>query len=157
MTSFWHSNLVPGTTPGNKPTTSVSEIATNKYWDKNILWIKTSQNKLLNLHSEIFQHSKIGLFCLCFFCGGFGFASKIPFGNFGILAEAKNIFDAKNAMHNSAQSCALRRAEALHLGYAELVPMLMFQLSCSFSSKFSFLVSICFVWLVVSLLIGFVN
>lgn len=67
MTSFWHSNLVPGTTPGNKPTTSVSEIATNKYWDKHILWIKTSQNKLLNLHSEIFQHSKIGLFCLLFF------------------------------------------------------------------------------------------
>lgn len=91
------------------------------------------------------------------FFAGFGFASKIPFGNFGIVAEAKNIFDAKNAMHNSAQSCALRRAEALHLGYTELVPMLMFQLSCSFSSKFSFLVYICFVWLVVSLLIGFVN
>lgn len=68
---------------------------------------------------------KSAFFVFVFFAG-FGFASKIPFGNFGIVAEAKNIFDAKNAMHNSAQSCALRRAETLHLGYAELVPMLIF-------------------------------
>ncbi len=35
--------------------------------------------------------------------------------------EAQKIFDAKNAMHNAAQSCALRRAETLHLGYKELI------------------------------------
>ena len=157
MTSFWHSNLVPELPPQNKPTTSGSEITINKSRDKNIWWIKTSQNILLNL---IFQNLPTlkGPFLSVFFWVFRG-CFKDPVWKFrDSRGGPKNLRCQKCHAQLSTELCPTSSGSTAPWGKKRVGPHVDVPVGgCSFSSKLSFLVYFCFVWLVVSLFVGLVD